>query len=35
MRLAQFEQVEAVALFPSGFAANAGVIPTLVSARVM
>lgn len=32
-RLAQFEGTEAAILFPSGFAANAGVIPTLVGRR--
>ncbi len=29
-RLAEFEQAEAAILFPSGFAANAGIIPALV-----
>lgn len=31
-RLAEFERAEAALLFPSGFAANAGVIPALASA---
>jgi 8-amino-7-oxononanoate synthase len=32
-RLAAWEQTEAALLFPSGFAANAGIIPTLVDRR--
>ena len=32
MRLAEFEETESALLFPTGFAANAGVIPALVDA---